>query len=787
MEHKKHHWPVTLSTRKAFFKVLGCGLLLLSLTACERWGPECVEAGDFGDTLRRQAIINPSQSAWVDAEVELIEGQPLRIQTQGHVDLCNTATGTSTNYASYQTRLEGTRSTWQSSGMQVANGSTINAQFTGRISPWSSDTPCRNLSGGCWLSDGSPVYIHIGDTAPTFLPSSLPTHCTSYTGDTDECFPLKDFVQAVNSSQAASTDQLKTVPINVNGKIWFGINDNPTSDNRGFYTITLRTQCWGAKGRFLLASIADDSTAASTGTQILLHNNANTGTFNGTAPATGKLFLRLVDDRTKDWNNDGAGDNLIDGNYTNNIGEYKVDITTTKITTGATGIINGIVTPVKEIMFGTSSSVGLVQRMFENITADGRLLAIINAALVLSVILYGLGFIAGMSGKTLREFIFFIFKIAIIVTLLQPGSWEFFYKFLFGLFIQGLEELIVIMTNQFTTIMGGSTVDDLLVQNTSAQYLQQQTFGFLDQTLTRFLSEETNLKIFGLLWDYPLGALFAIAIWYGIFLYIYAVATAIIVYLTSIIGTSILLVVAPIFLIFMLFRLTSHLFDAWLKILMSFLLQPVLLLSVLGIFNIFIYNAFYYMLSFSVCWDCWLNFTIPSGSIPEIGDAIGDMTWCIIKTYIPWGRGGDTSLTETPFPVSLFTVLIFLIFVKALNGLTTVAATMAQTFVGGSGSVALAPTATAAFNQAKDAATTAYSAAKFPLTQPLVKDSLRVLRAAGIGGIRAMGTLSNVPRALFSEKGKENLRNSASDTYNSVKKELKKTEFSGMFNKEDKK
>ena len=85
--------------------------------------------------------------------------------------------------------------------------------------------------------------------------------------------------------------------------------------------------------------------------------------------------------------------------------------------------------------------------------------------------------------------------------------------------------------------------------------------------------------------------------------YVYAVANAILLYLTSQIFISILFVLGPIFLITLLFNQTKEMFDKWLSQLISFSLQQIFLLTTLSFFNMMMYEVIKLSLGFRVCWD----------------------------------------------------------------------------------------------------------------------------------------------------------------------------------------
>jgi type IV secretory pathway VirB6-like protein len=90
------------------------------------------------------------------------------------------------------------------------------------------------------------------------------------------------------------------------------------------------------------------------------------------------------------------------------------------------------------------------------------------------------------------------------------------------------------------------------------------------------------LKVIGLiLGPYFLIGLILIA---SIIIFFIVMVKAVMIYIMTILGLSIMYAMAPIFLPFILFKKTRTIFDAWLKQIFSFILQPICLFLALGLF-----------------------------------------------------------------------------------------------------------------------------------------------------------------------------------------------------------
>ena len=66
---------------------------------------------------------------------------------------------------------------------------------------------------------------------------------------------------------------------------------------------------------------------------------------------------------------------------------------------------------------------------------------------------------------------------------------------------------------------------------------------------------------------------------------------------------SILFIVGPMFIVFLLFNNTKGMFDKWLGQLIGFSLQQILLLTTLAFFNMLMVEVIKMALGFRICWD----------------------------------------------------------------------------------------------------------------------------------------------------------------------------------------
>ncbi len=402
--------------------------------------------------------------------------------------------------------------------------------------------------------------------------------------------------------------------------------------------------------------------------------------------------------------------------YDDNLGSYLIKVRTTKVSRGFSSALNSIIQPVKAIIFGECRNntslkqedcnsqtpgawkIGVVQTMYTkligNSATGGTVFSdAVRASMLLYVILYSMRFMLGMVEDAQREFIIKILQIAILQQMLAPSSWEFFNNNLFSIFINGTNELIAAIAGQFMGFGAESLVDPItgkvITDTVGAPVVPNNInpFAFVDITISRFFSHETWIKIAGLLFGSILGPVYILVIIFGMGYYIMAVLTALILYLLCIIGMGLQIMVAPIFISFLLFKRTKVLFDKWINYLLAYLAQPVFVFTALSIFNVFIYSAIYNLLHYDVCWQCILQY--------EADWYLFSFTLCFFKFYLPSGGYNLGSL-----PIQFFVIIIFVILTSAMYAFNSWMAKLATDITLGASAANLAALASSTLAKA---------------------------------------------------------------------------------------
>lgn len=294
-------------------------------------------------------------------------------------------------------------------------------------------------------------------------------------------------------------------------------------------------------------------------------------TFN--APA-GNLYLQVYDCISSSNIPDPA-DCAINNNpvnhkpscYADNIGQYEVQITTPKpksqtfLDIVTTDVINAI----------TKQNAAVSGQMFGDIVAPGSFFRnIVNAALVLYVIIYGISFVSGIVMVTQKDAIIRVLKIGAVLALIGNESASLFSP-LSSAFQNGLPYLVSIAGG------GDGQPSDL--------------FAFADVTMTYLTSAGVWVRILVFMLMFPIGWFLWTILCYAVISYAIVIIEAFIAYLVAITGIALFIALAPLFIILILFNLTRPIFNHWIKLLAGFVIQPVLLFSCIGVVNTLVLTA----------------------------------------------------------------------------------------------------------------------------------------------------------------------------------------------------
>jgi len=300
-----------------------------------------------------------------------------------------------------------------------------------------------------------------------------------------------------------------------------------------------------------------DASGAAGGIVVSSPNNQDISKYTG-----GKLFLKILD---------------VD--YSDNAGQYIVKI--------KSGVRNLGVDPFKafadkfqQILFsGDGTTAGIVPTIYGNILAQTGFLTAIKATLTLYIFFTGAGFLIGVVSFTAWEILNRILKILVIGALISPNSWSYFSSHLFDTFMYGANQIIGMIEYAATGgyNSGGESIIALL------------------------FAEETLAKLSAVVWFGWHGIVYIILFIVLILLVVYIYLKAWIFFITAFLFVGVMLALTPIFLCFMLFGWTHHLYKGWLDKLIAYSMQPIILFAALAFLGGMIRSEVYNTLGFKIC------------------------------------------------------------------------------------------------------------------------------------------------------------------------------------------
>lgn len=283
--------------------------------------------------------------------------------------------------------------------------------------------------------------------------------------------------------------------------------------------------------------------------------------------------------------------------YADNLNYIDLNFKITKDASFIGKIYDFFILPIESYIVGNDSTQGIQEAFFEDVIfSDNSLIPkLVTTALTFYVIMTAIGYLMGLTQFSHWEFIGRIIKSGIIITLISGGSWEFFSTFIIEFFRDGSLNL----AGNISAVISSETG---LISNKHEAGIAN-IFEDLDTVLAMFLSGDINAKILGLLFDPPFtGALMVMMFYMSFYFYVEIIAKVLILYVSIFIMMTFTFIVAPVFLIFILFKQTQTYFNKWLDLLTGYFLQYIFLAAVIGIFSWIIIGMFVDLMGYSVCW-----------------------------------------------------------------------------------------------------------------------------------------------------------------------------------------
>ncbi len=221
--------------------------------------------------------------------------------------------------------------------------------------------------------------------------------------------------------------------------------------------------------------------------------------------------------------------------YSDNSGEYKVNIKVKTADTDYSKIIGSVIEPIIKIIDGKEGEQGKVEKTYKALIEDPKYKMIVRISMIAMVTFFGISYLMGVSELNNKEIISRIFKIALIYLFIGSTGWTWFNNLIVTPFKNGTDQIAFLMASSF------DNSPELIKAIADKNYGDKSVlFSSIDKTFTLIMSDVVMKKITALIFADFFGWIYCILVLYGMLLYIYAVANAVLIYLTAQIFLSIL-------------------------------------------------------------------------------------------------------------------------------------------------------------------------------------------------------------------------------------------------------
>ncbi|MDX2095926.1 MAG: type IV secretion system protein [Alphaproteobacteria bacterium] len=321
------------------------------------------------------------------------------------------------------------------------------------------------------------------------------------------------------------------------------------------------------------------------------------------------------------------------------------------------GLLTNITDYVKGVVTGASEQ---LYRAFTNSAAYQNA---VGATITLMIVIYGVGFLIGVVQASFGQVLVRLVKIGMVLTLISPTGWQFFSDYAVKFFNDGTDSIIA------KSMEIGTGID--LAAGDSP-------FKMLDGLAKIILSPDMIIAILGATFNSgPYGMTIAALLSFAAFGLIKLLVNGLRLYAVSFVVRSLMLGVAPVFIVFLLFDRTKQLFTGWLNVLVFLSLQPILYFTFISFFLVMITTASTSMMGGNEL--CWVESSQWAGSQNKVAfwrfkhkdekfPDLNEFDWGgSIKCRMEGGTsvvGGDNQNGKcAEFPLNIVDILSFLILI----------------------------------------------------------------------------------------------------------------------------
>lgn len=304
------------------------------------------------------------------------------------------------------------------------------------------------------------------------------------------------------------------------------------------------------------------------------------------------------------------------------------------------GILTQVIDYIKQVIDRAT------EELYTGIVTNQKFVNAVNAAFILFITIYGVMFTFGIVPLTLAQAVIRLFKMAIILAMINEG-FAFFKEYAVTFFNDGTDDLIEAVLSIATGDSSGAS---------AAPGDHPQPFKKIEGLVGNIISPEMMVTIVASFMEGPQGPAMSTLLGVGMMGFIHTIIKALKVYCLALVAKALLFGLAPIFVSFIMFERTKTMFTGWLNQLVNFSLQPLFMFAFLSFYIILLESAAQNILGANICWTEFQQLT---GS-PHLGATwrfhSGDATWQGSLECLAEGSGNCPA-----FPVGIIDILAFFI------------------------------------------------------------------------------------------------------------------------------
>ena len=303
-----------------------------------------------------------------------------------------------------------------------------------------------------------------------------------------------------------------------------------------------------------------------------------------------------------------------DGYYQNNTGAYNVSLSVVQslpTSAGSGGLFGSLISVIQTTLASALTNI------YNGFTSNGDFATYISFLCEIYIIITVLYYVAGITTYNQYEFLIKVIKLAVVVCVLKPAFASYMLNDLPAAVWGGQAYLIASATGGAAGVGGGF----------NPFFMFNQVFDFFFGDLSSLYRWVSMFGVGGG------GSILAILVLVCCFYYIFALIDALKAYIVAIMSISLMFAMAPIMIPFILFSKTKDIFDNWIKHILQYMLEPVLLFTGLSILSTMVITQLYAVFSDGVCLKCVISFVVGIGSASPFNNI---MDLCI-PGLLPYG------------------------------------------------------------------------------------------------------------------------------------------------------